>query len=481
MASAGSPTYLPYLMNFIVGPGATQTIARTSRLLLVELPARAIRILTLLRLPRFLRVVAALLTTSDASMRPQAFEDHFCCGRRRSRVLVIADAEFSDVLHQPLDFRKLFVAFRGRRQLRQFQFAAQFKPLNHWLEADFAESLAENAPDCRTNQFASDRVRAFELAFVFELKLAGDRWQRRVNIGDARDAALFAGTSGALLCAADRTLQSRDRQSLADAGAFVNALVFARLERDLFDHLAQIIGDIDLPRWIAADPRFLIRDGHAFCHRRRIVGANLSADAILQGSDDLSARGIVLRVRREYDKHVERQSQRVAFNLDVAFLHDIEQTDLNLAREVRQFVDRENAAVRARQQAVVNGQFIRQVASTACRPNRIDVADDVGDRYVRSRELLDETQVARHPRDRSRIAFCGDLFFASAAERRERIVINLAPSNHWNLGVQQIRQPAQNPALRLPPQPQQNEIVPRQQGIHDLRNNGVFVAVHARK
>ena len=93
--------------------------------------------------------------------------------------------------------------------------------------------------------------------------------------------------------------------------------------------------------------------------------ADLAADAVLQRRDDLAARGVVFRIRGEDQQHVERQAHRIALNLHVAFLHDVEQADLNLAGQVGQFVDGEDAAVGARQQAVVHGQFVARCSGPA--------------------------------------------------------------------------------------------------------------------
>jgi hypothetical protein len=142
-------------------------------------------------------------------------------------------------------------------------------------------------------------------------------------------------------------------------------------------------------------PRLLQRDGDALVHRLRVVRHDLRADAVLQRRDDLAARRVVLGVRREDEQHVQRQADRVAFDLDVAFLHDVEQADLDLAGEVRQLVDGEDAAVRARQQAVVDGQLVGQDVPAARGLDGIDVADDVGDRDVRRGQLLDEARIAR--------------------------------------------------------------------------------------
>src|ERR1700682_5445597 len=136
--------------------------------------------------------------------------------------------------------------------------------------------------------------------------------------------------------------------------------------------------------------------------------ANLRANAVLKRSDDFAARGIVLRIRGKHEKNIQWQTQRVALNLDIAFLHDVEQPDLNFAREVRQFVDSKDAAIRARKQPVMNGQLVREITPTASRANGIDVADDVSNGHIGSRQLLDKALVARHPGNRCVVALGGN-------------------------------------------------------------------------
>ena len=100
----------------------------------------------------------------------------------------------------------------------------------------------------------------------------------------------------------------------------------------------------------------------------RIVRADLAADAVLQRRDDLAARRVVFRVRGEDQHQVERQAHRIALNLHVAFLHDVEQADLDLAGQIGQFVDGEDAAIGARQQAVVDGQLVGDVLAARAPP-----------------------------------------------------------------------------------------------------------------
>ena len=120
-----------------------------------------------------------------------------------------------------------------------------------------------------------------------------------------------------------------------------------------------------------------------------VVRSDLGADAILERRDDLAARGVVLGIGGEEHHHVERQPHRVALDLDVAFLQDVEQADLDLAGQVGQFVDREDAAIGARQQAEVHRQLAASCSPPLRRLDRIDVADHVGDGDVGRRELLD--------------------------------------------------------------------------------------------
>ena len=37
-----------------------------------------------------------------------------------------------------------------------------------------------------------------------------------------------------------------------------------------------------------------------------------------------AARGVILGIGGENEKHIEREAERVALNLNIAFLHDVE-------------------------------------------------------------------------------------------------------------------------------------------------------------
>jgi len=77
------------------------------------------------------------------------------------------------------------------------------------------------------------------------------------------------------------------------------------------------------------------------------VCANLGANAVFERGDDLSTSGVVFGIRAEDDGDIEREANGVSLNLHVAFLHDIEEADLNFSGEVGKFVDGEDAAIGA--------------------------------------------------------------------------------------------------------------------------------------
>src|SRR5712691_8657613 len=270
------------------------------------------------------------------------------------------------------------MAFVRGCKVRELQFAAQFKPLDDGLEVDIGEMFAEDAAYGGADEFAGDSVRALEFAFVFELQFARNGGKRGVDVGDAGDDSLFTIASGALLGAADQAFQSGDRQTLADSGAAVDALVFPSLEGDFFNDLAEIVRDINFFATVAAYPGFLSRDGHSFFDASGIMCANFRADTVFQRGDDFPARGVVLRIRGENEEDVEREAEWIALNLNVAFLHDVEEADLNFSGEVGKFVDGEDAPIGARKKAVVDGEFVGEVAAAAGGADGIDVANDVG-------------------------------------------------------------------------------------------------------
>src|SRR5262249_6892507 len=223
-------------------------------------------------------------------------------------------------------------------------------------EIDACETRAEDLAAGFADQLARDAFGADLFAFVFQLDLSGDRGNRGVNIADSGGDYGLVVMQCAPLGVRHDALHHCDRQALADAGAFINAFIVTRDERDLFDDFAdgfrnqkcqlvmiRIIAVIAVP----VGPRLLLRDLDAFFERCRVMSLNLRADAVFEWRDNFAAGRVVFGIGRKDQQYIERQPDRITFNLHIPFLHNVEQSDLNLSGQVGQFVDGENAAVGA--------------------------------------------------------------------------------------------------------------------------------------
>ena len=207
--------------------------------------------------------------------------------------------------------------------------------------------------------------------------------------------------------------------------------------------------------------------------------ANFRADSVFQRRDNFAARRVVLGICREHKQDVERHPDRVTLNLHIPFLHDIEQPHLNFARQIRQLVDRKDAAIGAGKQSVVNRQLVGKIAAAARRLNRVHIANHVGDGDVRGSQLFDVAVIARKPCDRRRIAFRSDSFAAHAADRDVRIVVDLTSGYHGHLRIHKLNEPAKDSRFGLSPQPEENEMMARKYRVDDLRNHRVVIPMDA--
>ena len=108
-----------------------------------------------------------------------------------------------------------------------------------------------------------------------------------------------------------------------------------------------------------------------------------------------------------------------------------------------------------------------------------DVADQIGDGHIGRRKLLHVAVRAREPDDRRRVAFGCNALPARAADRRVRVVVNFAPGDCGHVRVHEVYEAAKNARLGLAAKTEQDEMMLRKDGVDDLRNHGVVVAVYA--
>ncbi len=229
----------------------------------------------------------------------------------------------------------------------------------------------------------------------------------------------------------------------------------------------------------ATSVRLLADDRDLVGQLGRVVGADLGAEPVLQRRDDPAAVRVVLRVRAGHHEDVERQPQDVAADLDVALLHHVEHRDLDALGEVGQLVDRDDAAVAARDEAEVDRLGVTEGAALG-HLHRVDVADEVGDARVRGRELLDVPLVAVPPGDREVVAELGGAPQARGRQRLVRVLADLRPVDDRGPLVEQADQGAQQAGLALAALAEQDDVVPGDEGPLELRDDGGLEAVDPR-
>ncbi len=129
----------------------------------------------------------------------------------------------------------------------------------------------------------------------------------------------------------------------------------------------------------------------------------------------------------------------------------------------------------------MHGQLAGQVVTAARGPNGIDVADDVGDGHVRRGQLLDEAIVGRQPGQGRLVAALLHEVAAAAAQGPQRVVVDLAAGDDGQGRIEQVGEAAQEPALGLAAQAEQDHVVPRQDRVRDLGDDRFVVAEDARE
>jgi hypothetical protein len=167
--------------------------------------------------------------------------------------------------------------------------------------------------------------------------------------------------------------------------------------------------------------------------------------------------------------------------LNIAFLHDVEKADLHLPGEIRKLVDNEESTVGAGQEPIVNSQLVRDVLSGPSGLYWIDVADHVSDGYVGRGKFLDVSFFGGAPGNGGIIAETRAFVPALFANWPQRMIANFAPRYVRHAGVKQTCKHSRQTRLGLTPQTQKDEIVSRQDRIHDLWDHCVIKSHQTRE
>src|ERR1035438_7542569 len=223
---------------------------------------------------------AALFVAADAAVGVEPFEDELGGGGAHAIGLVFGEAERLRLLHEALNGVQLPDHGGGIDGLIELERTAEIEPFYDPRKIDALEVLVVDLADGSADQIAGHGIAAFELALVFQFELAGDGGERGVNVGDARHGGIVPALQGAALGVGYHVFEHGNGEALADAGALVDALVFARQEGQLFHHAADVIGHADFDGRRPIEPGFLLRDGDALLPHGGIVGGELVGDVL---------------------------------------------------------------------------------------------------------------------------------------------------------------------------------------------------------
>src|SRR3989449_4951700 len=385
----------------------------------------------------------------------------------------LGGAELDDGAAQRRKLAELLDVLVGGHGVGDVEAGAGLERGDDFVELGLAEAAAEDVVDGLLDEPA-EQLLLVAVADRLELDLADGGRRQRAEIAHARHRDLVAQPDRALERAGEDVLVVADAHAHGHARALADVRRLAGQVRQLGDDLLHVVGT--LGRHAVVEGRLLgLHDRDLVVELLGIVRAHLGAEAVLERRDDAPAVRVVLGVGAGHHVEIERQPHLVAADLDVALLHDVEQADLDALGEVGQLVEREDAAMRARQQAVVDRQLVSEVTALG-HLDGIDLADQIGDRDVGRGQLLTVAAVARNPLDGGLVTLLGQALATARADRSERIVVDLAAGQHRDLLVEQAHQQPRDARLGLAALAEKNDVLPGQDRVLDLRHDGVVVA-----
>ena len=123
----------------------------------------------------------------------------------------------------------------------------------------------------------------------------------------------------------------------------------------------------------------------------------------------------------------------------------------------------------------MNRELIRKIAALR-HAHRVNLADQIGDGDIGGGQLLAVAPVARQPDNRHIVAQFLDFVAAGFACRLKGIIVDLAAFYDGDDLVEQVDQAAGHARLGLAALAQKDDVLPGQDGIFNLGDDGIFVA-----
>src|SRR6185369_7115269 len=127
----------------------------------------------------------------------------------------------------------------------------------------------------------------------------------------------------------------------------------------------------------------------------------------------------------------------------------------------------------------MNRQLVAQQMTTFRGFDRIDVADNVGNCDIGRREFFDKPRIAANPIDRRHIAMLVEHAAAVSGDWTKRIVVDFGAGDDRDALVEQIGEQTNDASLCLAAKTEQDDVVSRQNGVDELRYDGIVIADNA--
>ena len=126
----------------------------------------------------------------------------------------------------------------------------------------------------------------------------------------------------------------------------------------------------------------------------------------------------------------------------------------------------------------MQGELVGQV-TTLGDFDRVDLADEVGDRRVGRRQFLAEARFTVHPFDRGVVAVLTHQIAGVLRHRVIGIVVDLGSGDHRQPFVEQRHEQPDHAALRLTSLAEEDDVVAGEERVLELRQHGSVVTEHA--
>lgn len=408
----------------------------------------------------------------ESFVEVEAFEDEFEGGGGLG--VASGAAELFDSGDEAFDLAGDGGMFAGGDHVADLDGNAGSEAVDDGLEFAEVEGPVEDGDDGALDELFDDLV--FAAVFDgFEFDFAGEGRDDVGEVADAGDDAVFAGDDGAPESVGEHGFVVGDGGADGDAGALVDVGAPAGEAAYFGDDLFHVLGHGDIE--VGGEGVVLrLHDVDFVLDAGGVVGADLGAVAVFEGGDDAAAVGVVLGVGAGDDVDVEGEADAVAPDLDVALFHDVEEADLDALGEVGEFVDAEDAAVGAGDEAVVDGEFVAEVA-TFGNFDWVDFADEVGDGDVGCGEFFAVAFVAGEPFELGVVAFLGDDVAAGLGDGVEGVFWDFAAGEDGDFVVEECDEGADDAGFGLSALAEEDDVLAGEDGVDDVGDDGFVVAV----